>query len=76
MISNGCWTPFSSVILNLDLFRRDQIYFSEKNDNGSSEYYSLLEIKNIKKDDNIRRNYLSGKYGAIPFLSSNLIYGE
>lgn len=56
-------------LLNLDLFRRDQIYFVEKNNStGISDLYSLDEFF-PEKEENVRKNYLQGRYGAIPILS-------
>lgn len=52
--------------LSLDLLRRDQIYFVEKNnENGVTELYSLDEFS-PRKTENIRKGYLQGRYGAIP----------
>lgn len=56
----------SVEILSLDLFRRDQIYFVEKNNkNGVSELYSLDEFS-PRKTENVRKGYLLGRYGAVP----------
>jgi len=57
-----------SGLLDQKLFRRDQIWFTEKNPEGATDLYSLWEIKNIRKDENFRKGYISGRYGAIPFL--------
>lgn len=54
-------------LLNLELFRRDQIWFTEKKGDGSTDLYSLLEYK-PRKDENIQKGYLNGRYGAIPFI--------
>ena len=52
--------------LSLDLLRRDQIYFVEKNhENGVTELYSLDEFF-PRKTENVRKGYLQGRYGAIP----------
>ncbi len=52
--------------LSLDLLRRDQIYFVEKNNSdGATELYSLDEFS-PRKTENIRKGYLQGRYGAIP----------
>lgn len=54
-------------LLDLDVFRRDQIYFVEKNNNtGVTDLYSLAEYK-PRKSENILKGYLQGRYGAIPF---------
>ena len=64
------FTTHETGLLNLDLFRRDQIWFTEltKNDR-STDLYSLAEFKNIRKEENFEKGYLSGKYGAIPMLN-------
>jgi AAA15 family ATPase/GTPase len=55
-------------LLSLDNFRRDQIYFLEKNPKtASSEIYSLDEFS-VRKRENIRKGYLQGRYGAVPFI--------
>ena len=47
--------------------RRDQVYFTEKNNEGESELYSLAEFKDDARPvHNIRKRYLSGLFGAIP----------
>ena len=52
--------------LSLDLLRRDQIYFVEKNNSdGATELYSLDEFS-PRKTENVRKGYLQGRYGAIP----------
>jgi len=55
-------------LLSLDLFRRDEIWFIERNpDTGASELYPLTDFSPTKKD-NIEKGYLIGRYGAIPFI--------
>lgn len=68
-------------ILENDSFRRDQIYFAEKDQFGKSKLYSLLDYKKVRNDEKFSKNYLKGKYGAIPqfYKFDNLIedlYGE
>lgn len=58
-------------LLDLELLRRDQIWFAEKNNkNGSSTIYPLDDFA-VRKTENIEKGYLLGRYGAIPFLESN-----
>lgn len=67
-------TTHNTSLLNLDLFRRDQIWFTElKANDRSTDLYSLAEIKNVRKDENIGRGYISGRYGAIPMLNEKLV---
>lgn len=56
-------------LLKYGNFRRDQIWFTEKNRYGEVELYSLSDIK-IRKDEDYEKNYIDGKYGAIPFLGN------
>lgn len=72
------FTTHETGLLNFDLFRRDQIWFTEiKSKDRSTDLYSLTEIKNVRKDENFGKGYIAGKYGAIPMLNLNfadLIY--
>lgn len=63
------FTTHDTGLLNLDLFRRDQIWFTELKEDRSTDLYSLAEIKNVRKDENFGKGYISGKYGAIPMLN-------
>ena len=54
----------------MDLFRRDQIWFAElKGADRSTDLFSLAEFKNVRKEENFGKGYISGKYGAIPMLN-------
>lgn len=66
------FTTHETGLLNLDLFRRDQIWFTEiKTNDRSTDLFSLTEIKNVRKDENFGKGYIAGKYGAIPMLNLN-----
>ena len=66
------FTTPETGLLNLDLFRRDQIWFTEiKLADRSTDLFSLTEIKNVRKDENFGKGYIAGKYGAIPMLNLN-----
>ena len=66
------FTTHETGSLNLDLFRRDQIWFTEiKLADRSTDLFSLTEIKNVRKDENFGKGYIAGKYGAIPMLNLN-----
>ena len=58
-----------TILLDLKVFRRDQIYFIEKSDNAVSELYSLDNFS-VRKTENIRTAYLIGRYGAVPIIKS------
>lgn len=56
-------------LLNPALFRRDQIWFVEKDHFGASHPYSLSDIKGVRAAEAFGRQYLNGKYRAIPDIS-------
>ena len=60
------FTTHETGVLDLDFLRKDEIWFVEKNKDGESTLYSLEEFK-PRKDKDIRKGYLLGRYGAIPF---------
>ncbi len=67
------FTSHDSWQLNGSMLRRDEIWFTEKDSNGISNLYSLADFVDedgvkIRKDENYEKNYLLGKYGAIPTL--------
>lgn len=58
-------------LLNLDLFRRDEIWFTERNNaSASTEMYALSDFS-PRKDENIEKAYLLGRYGGIPFVKGD-----
>ena len=58
-------TTHDTNLLNSPLLRRDQIWFTEKDEGGATELYPLTDIRTRKADD-IERAYLQGRYGAVP----------
>ena len=68
------FSTHDTSLLTLDLFRRDQIWFTElSTTDRSTKLYSLAEIKNVRKDESVGRGYIAGKYGAIPILCTLLV---
>lgn len=65
------FTTHDPTLLDLTLFRRDQFWFTEKDEFGGTYLYSLSEIKGVTKQDALMKNYLSGKYGAVPQIPNN-----
>jgi hypothetical protein len=62
-------TTHESNLLDQDLLRRDEIWFAEKDPTESTRLYSLLDFK-IRNDLEIRKHYLQGRFGAVPFLGN------
>ena len=61
-------------LLSLGKYRRDQIFFVEKDKYGASDLYSLVEYKEgtktIRNDRSYEKDYIQGRYGAIPFIGN------
>lgn len=70
-LKNGqlLFTTHDTSLLDADLFRRDQIWFIEKDDTQGSHLYSLLDFK-PRKNEALGKGYLQGRYGALPFPGS------
>lgn len=68
-------TTHDTNLLRSELLRRDQIWFTEKNEFGESDLYSLVEYKinqanSVRNDATFNKDYLMGKYGAIPYFGN------
>jgi AAA15 family ATPase/GTPase len=61
------FTAHNLDCLDNTIFRRDQIWFVEKNEDGESRMYSLAEIKGVRADLDYKKAYLAGRFGAIPY---------
>lgn len=59
------FTTHDSTLMTPSLLRRDQIWLVEKNEQGASELLSLYDFK-TRNDEAYQRNYLAGRYGAVP----------
>lgn len=68
------YSTHDAVNLNKDTFRRDEIWFAEKDKDGISTIYSLADYKindvKVRNDATYNKDYLSGRYGAIPLLEN------
>jgi len=64
------FTTHESVLLDQDILRKDEIWFAEKNPSGATELYSLQEFVSEHITIDIRKGYLSGRYGAVPYLEN------
>ncbi len=66
------FTSHSPFLMSQKIFRRDQIWFCEKNENGESTIFPLSDF-NIRNDFSIDKGYLSGRFGAIPNIGEPLM---
>jgi AAA15 family ATPase/GTPase len=62
-------TTHDTNLLRSRMLRRDQIWFTEKDGHGATHLYPLTDIR-TRKEDNIEKGYLQGRFGAIPFSGS------
>ncbi len=61
------FTTQDTNLLDNRFLRRDQIWFTEKDRQGATHLYSLAEFK-VRNDASFERDYIRGRYGAIPYL--------
>ena len=61
------FTAHDTYLLSAGLFRRDQVWFTQKDNFGATELYSLAEYK-VRSTSPFERDYLLGKYGATPLI--------
>ncbi|HKC62997.1 MAG TPA: ATP-binding protein [Pyrinomonadaceae bacterium] len=60
-------------ILECGDLRRDQIWFTEKDANGATHLYPLTDYK-ARKEENLKRGYLQGRYGAVPYIHTEALF--
>lgn len=67
------FTTHDTNLFSYGKYRRDQIYFVEKDRYGASDLYSLVEYREedgtkIRKDRSFEKDYIQGRYGAVPYI--------
>jgi len=63
----------NTEILDLNIMRRDQIWFTElEKTERKTDLYSLSDIKNVRKDEAVQKGYIAGKYGAVPMINTEI----
>lgn len=68
------FTTHDISLLNYNQFRRDEVVFVDKNERGESSLYALSDLK-VREDATFSKDYIQGKYGAIPIFNYNEIKG-
>ena len=64
------FTSHDTNLMSPSVMRRDQFYFTEKNEDNSTRLYSLADLKGIRNDADFAKQYLAGYYGALPVLDN------
>ena len=68
------FTTHDVSILHPDIFRRDEVWFTElKGDKRETDIYSLADLQGVRKEEMFSKNYIKGKYYAIPLISTENI---
>jgi len=66
------FTTHNPLLLDATLLRRDQVWFTDKDENGEAFLYPLTDYS-PRKGESLVRGYLAGRYGAVPFVPSGLL---
>ncbi len=64
------FTTQNTNLLSKKIFRKDQIWFTEKNQYEVTDLYSLVEYNNVPEEASFENDYIKGKYGAIPYIGN------
>jgi hypothetical protein len=64
------FTTHNPILLDRSLFRKDQVWFTEKDEFGASNLYSLKDFTDVREDTPFDKWYLAGKFGGIPNIKS------
>ncbi len=64
------FTTHNTYLMRADFFRKDQIWFTEKTERQNTELYSLYDVKGVRKNENIEKGYLLGRYGGTPLIDA------
>jgi hypothetical protein len=62
------FTTHTTCLLDTRKMRKDQIYFVNKLDDGSSDLYSLFDFKDFRENMDLKKAYLQGRFDAIPYI--------
>lgn len=63
------FTTHNTHLLDMTRFRKDQIFFVNKRDDGSSDLYSLFDYKDFREKMDLEKAYLQGRFDAIPYIN-------
>lgn len=66
------FTTHNTNLLDLNKLRKDQIYFVNKKEDGSTDLYSLFDYKDFRDTMDVEKAYLQGRFDAIPYINDSL----
>ena len=66
------FTSHNTNLIDVKKFRRDQICFTNKRDDGSTEFYSLFDFKDFRENMDAEKGYLQGRFDAVPYVTASV----
>ena len=66
------FTSHNTNLMNVKKLRRDQIVFTNKKEDGSTEVYSLFDFKDFRENMDAEKCYLQGRFDAVPYVNSSI----
>lgn len=63
------FTTHNTHLLDMTRFRKDQIFFVNKRDDGSTDLYSLFDYKDFREKMDLEKAYLQGRFDAVPYIN-------
>ena len=66
------YTTHNTYLLNDNKIRKDQVYFTNKRADGSTDLYSLFDYKDFRDGMDIEKAYLQGRFDAIPYIDESV----
>ena len=66
------FTSHNTNLLDIKKMRRDQILFTNKKEDGSTEVYSLFDFKDFRENMDAKKCYLQGRFDAVPYINSSI----
>ena len=66
------FTSHNTNLLDIKKMRRDQILFTNKKEDGSTEVYSLFDFKDFRENMDAEKCYLPGRFDAVPYIYSSI----
>ena len=68
------FTTHDLLLMDQQLLRRDEMWFTERDRKGRSSIFSLADFKDVRYDKDVRKSYLQGRYGAIPRMLADCVF--
>lgn len=75
------FTSHNTNLIDVKKFRRDQICFTNKREDGSTDFYSLFDFKDFRENMDAEKGYLQGRFDAVPYVTASVdeirkLFGE